>query len=117
MLFQGITENIPSSIGYSIVVLCQGKLRGHDYYAFVAIDPEKYAYFTKHYRPGLSNLGQFGKLLMLDKGRVPPLSVIADMRTRHKIRRDVSDMQVRSAMALMGQMTGQGNSELLREAC
>ena len=78
--------------GFCIVALCRGKLNDRDFYAFVAIEPQNYAYFKKRYREGeLSNFNAFGFELFRGWGTTPSEPVIEHVRLKHGIEFGVSE--------------------------
>ncbi len=59
-MIEGICRFESAQCGFCIVSLCQGKLDENDFYAFVAIEPQDYSYFKKHYQTQKGKASGFG---------------------------------------------------------
>jgi hypothetical protein len=74
-MFQGIIVQ-ESDPGFKVVELCHYNDGDYDYYAFVAVNPEKYPVFKKAYRKG-NNIKISGVEVIYEaEGKVPTLDII-----------------------------------------
>lgn len=85
-MLEGIGRTPHSRCGFEIVVLCQGRLSGKNFYAFVAVDPEIYSAVRAAYEPfRLSGFDHFGRELRRGWGEYPPPDVIAECAHQHDV--------------------------------
>ncbi len=91
-MIEGISRFEGAKHGFCIVSLCQGKLDEKDFYAFVAIEPQNYAYFKKDYQAqkGIaSSFGAYGKELLRGWGGLPPEDVVHHVSRKYNVEFDV----------------------------
>jgi hypothetical protein len=86
-MLEGIGHFDHARYGFCIVHLCHGKLEGRDFFAFVAIEPQNYLFFKKHYRAGINTTGfeAYGRELLRGWGEMPHGDIIKHVSRKHKI--------------------------------
>ncbi len=102
-MVEGIGRFDGTQYGFCIVSLCQGKLGDRDFYAFVAVEPQNYPYFKKHYQAQkgrASNFGAYGKELLRGWGCKPPEDVVHHVSRKYDVEFDTQPEFVERLVAL-----------------
>lgn len=100
-MLEGIGRFDHASHGFCMVPVCQGVLQNKEFYAFVAVEPQNYPYFKKHYRRGQSsNFDVYGQELLRGWGPAPPEDILEFMRRKYKIEFSVEPLFIERMLAV-----------------
>ena len=82
----GIMRCEDARFGFKLIKFCHGLTDDKPFYAFVAVEPQNFAYFENHYiEDCYSNFSVFGQEILRGWGRTPPSDIIDYIKLKHGI--------------------------------